>query len=112
MNPPRVRLYVKGCGMSEAELGRIPKVVRAHYPAKPGSAHTRRVEHTVTRVQNHPLRARYLPAPANSLCGPCEAYIRALRTLALACVYADAPCALPGPVEPVPARGSTPGSSD
>ena len=59
VNPPRVRLYVKGCGMSEAELGRIPKVSGAHYPAKPGSAHTRRVEHTVTRVQNHPMRALF-----------------------------------------------------
>ena len=41
VNPPRVRLYVKGCGMSEAELGRIPKVVRGALPRKAGGVPTR-----------------------------------------------------------------------
>ena len=36
VDPPRVRLFVKGCGMSEAELGGIPGVVRGALPRKAG----------------------------------------------------------------------------
>ena len=47
VNPPRVRLYVKGCGMSEAELGRIPKVVRGALPRKAGEC-----PHAACRTSN------------------------------------------------------------
>ena len=36
VDPPRVRLFVRGCEMSEAELGGIPGVVRGALPRKAG----------------------------------------------------------------------------
>ena len=43
VDPPRVRLFVNGCGMSEAELGRITGVVRGALPPQSRGVPTRGV---------------------------------------------------------------------
>lgn len=47
VDPPRVRLFVNGCGMSEAELGRITGVVRGALPRKAGEC-----PHAACRTRN------------------------------------------------------------
>ena len=47
VDPPRVRLFVNGCGMSEAELGRITGVVRGALPRKAGEC-----PHAACRTSN------------------------------------------------------------
>ena len=47
VDPPRVRLFVNGCGMSEAELGQITGVVRGALPRKAGEC-----PHAACRTSN------------------------------------------------------------
>ena len=52
VDPPRVRLFVNGCGMSEAELGRITGVVRGALPRKAGEC-----PHAACRTSNASVKS-------------------------------------------------------